>query len=233
MELNEYLSDAYKKLQKIFAELDERSGSIISIHFDFCSAISDLNYWAKSEEEKAFVRDCELKMIPYYQRALEQQYQIFKEQKEIGVPDYTVMDSWTLTVDKNGVPTKTTVVDVQRGLPIYANDCTGMEIGDEARAVGNHRYKLNRWLESNRNLYELRVAAKELKEKGTLGMSEPPEPNYDLDGLVGGQLDAAAWQNYAIAHGMVRRTNYDQELDRLLTAIDQCIDFYKKAISIV
>ena len=233
MELNEYLSDAYKKLQRIFAELDERSGSIISIHFDFYSAISDLNYWAKSEEEKAFVRDCELKMIPYYQNALERQYAEFKAQKEIGILDYTVIESWTLTVDQNGNPVKTTVVDVQKGKPVYADGCIGIEIADEARSVGNCRYELRRWLQSNTNVYELKAAAEELKKKGALGMSPSPEPNYDLSGLSGGQLDAAAWQNYAIAHGMARRTNYDEMLDKLLNAIDKCIDFYEKAISIV
>ena len=179
------------------------------------------------------MRECELKMIPYYQRALEEEYRKFKAEKEIGILDYTVIDSWTLTVDQNGNPVKTTVVDVQKGKPVYADGCIGIEIADEARSVGNCRYELRRWLQSNTNVYELKVAAEELKKKGALGMSPSPEPNYDLSGLSGGQLDAAAWQNYAIANGMVRRTNYDEMLDKLLVAIDKCIDFYEKAISIV
>ena len=233
LEHNERLNKAYKELLEDLAKQDQQLGSIISIQYMFHAAMSDLRYWAFREEEKAFARECELKMIPYYQRALEEEYQKFKVQKEIGYPDYTVMKSWTLTVDKNGNPTKTTVVDIQEGYPIYADGCTGVEISDEAHAVGHYRNDLYRWLKSNENLYELKIAAEELKKKGVLGMSPSPEPNYDLDGLVGGQLDAAAWQNYAIANGMARRTDYDEALDKLLKAIDTCIDFYEKAISIV
>ena len=233
MELNVHLKEAYDKLLKRFEEPEVTNGSVCSLRFKFYDSACDLYYWAKTDEEKAFARECELKMLPYYQNALEREYGKFKAQKEIGVPDYSVIDSWTLTVDQNGNPVRTTVVDVQKGKPVYADGCIGIEIGDEARAVGNCRYALNRFLASNVNVYELKAAAQELKEKGALGMSPAPEPNYDLSGLVGGQLDAAAWQNYAIANGMARRTDYDDMLDKLLTAIDKCIDFYEKAISIV
>lgn len=233
LEQNEHLNKAYKELLEDFAELDKYGGTIIYIGFKFYSAISDLSYSAKGEEEKEFVRECELKMIPYYQRALEQNYQKFKEQKELGAPDYMIIDSWTLTIDKNGNPTKTTVVDVQKGYPIYADGCTGVEILDETRAVGNCRYKLNRWLKSNRNLYELKVAAEKLKKKDSLGVSASPTPNYNMDGLTREQSDAQAWQNYAIENGMAHRTDYDAAVDELLVAIDKCIDFYEKAISIV
>ncbi len=233
LEHNEHLNRAYKELLEVLAKQDEQPQSIFSMQYKFYAAMSDLCYWAKTDEEKAFARECELKMIPYYQRALEEEYRKFKAQKEIGILDYTVIDSWTLTVDQNGNPVKTTVVDVQKGKPVYADGCIGIEIADEARSVGNCRYELRQWLRSNTNVYELKVAGEELKKKGALGMSPSPEPNYDLSGLSGGQLDAAAWQNYAIANGMVRRTDYDEELDSLLVAIDKCIDFYEKAISIV
>ncbi len=233
LEHNEHLNRAYKELLEVLAKQDEQPQSIFSMRYKFYTAMSDLRYWAFREEEKAFARECELKMIPYYQRALEEEYRKFKAQKEIGILDYTVIDFWTLTVDQNGNPVKTTVVDVQKGKPVYADGCIGIEIADEARRVGDCRYELRRWLQSNTNVYELKVAAEELKKKGALGMSPSPEPNYDLSGLSGGQLDAAAWQNYAIANGMVRRTNYDEMLDKLLVAIDKCIDFYEKAISIV
>lgn len=227
---NRDLMEAYKKLQEIFGQLDARPESIVSMRMKFYSAMSNLRHWAHSEEEKAFARECEMQIQPYYQIALERQYEAFQAQK---VPDYTAIDFWTLTLAPDGTPTKTTVVDVEKGRPVYADGCTGAEILDETRTVGSCRYKLNRWLESNRNLYELRVAALALKKKGSLGMSEPPTPNYDMGGLVGGQLDAAAWQNYAIENGLVRRTDHDEALDRLLEAIDKCIDFYEKAVSIV
>ncbi len=233
MELNAHLTKSYNKLLQIFADLDEHPASIASLKYRFFSAASDLRRCAYGEKEDAFVRECELKMLPYYQKALEKEYEKFKAQKAIGCPDYASMDFWILTVDKNGNPTKTTVVDVQKGYPIYADGCTDVEILRETQMVGSYRYELNRWLKSNKNLYELKAAAEELKKKGSLGMSDPPTPNYDLDGLVGGQLDAAAWQNYAIANGMVRRTDYDISLDNLLEYIDKCIDFYEKAMSIV
>lgn len=52
MELNVYLEESYNKLLKIFAELDQHGGTIISIGFQFYAAISDLSYWAKARKKK-------------------------------------------------------------------------------------------------------------------------------------------------------------------------------------
>ena len=233
MNLNVHLEASYNKLLKIFDELDVKIASMRSLKYRFHSAVADLNRCAYRKEEYAFVRECELKMVPYYQKALEMQYDEFKEQKEIGYPEQMVISSWVLTVDQNGNPVKTTVIDVKNGYPVYANGCKDIEIEKEAQHFGNCRYELNRFLKSNTNMYEMKAEALELKKKGALGMSDPPTPNYDLGGLSGGRLDAAAWQNYAIENGMVRRTDYDKTLDGLLVAVDKCIEFYEKAISIV
>ena len=46
-------------------------------------------------------------------------------------------------------------------------------------------------------------------------------PEDVLDGLVGGQRDAAAWQNYAIENGMYRPTDYDASLENLLKNLEE------------
>ena len=87
LEHNEHLNKAYKEFLEVLAKQDEQPQSIFSMQYKFYAAISDLSYWAFREEEKAFVRECELKMIPYYQRALEEEYRKFKAEKGIGILD--------------------------------------------------------------------------------------------------------------------------------------------------
>ena len=142
------------------------------------------------------------------------------------------MRNWTLTLDENGAPRKTSVVDVdKKGYPVYADRCTGLTISYELQNVWNYQAELRNWLDRSVNdLYKLREAALGLKDKERLGMESIPQPNYDLDGMVGGQRDAAAWQNYTIESGMYRPTDYDESLDYLLEYLDKCIDFYEKAI---
>ena len=142
------------------------------------------------------------------------------------------MRNWTLTLDENGAPRRTFVVGVnEKGYPVYADRCTGLEISYELQKVWDYRYELRNWLDRSVNdLYKLKEAALAIRGKERLGMESTPEPNYDLDGLVGGQCDAAAWQNYAIESGMYRPTDYDESLDYLLENLDKCIDFYEKAI---
>ena len=234
LEANPLFREYYEKLLKVFAYAADGGVYIDSLCGKFFNIYPHMFCEAETEEEKAFVSACAQEIADCYQKALERNYNEIKALKERGVMDSWAMENWILTLDQNGTPTMTTVVGVnEKGYPVYADGCVGIEIANEVRAVGNYRYELNKWIESNGNLYELRVAAEELKKKGTLGMSPSPEPNYDLSGLSGGQLDAAAWQNYAIENGMVRRTDYDEALDKLLAAIDKCIDFYEKAISIV
>lgn len=234
LELDPLFSEYYKKLSEVFVYADEHAISIDSICRKIFNIYPRMLSAAETEEDNAFVNACAKEIVDCYQRALERNYNEIKDHKQQGLMDSWAIESWTLTLDQNGTPTMTTVVDInKKGYPVYADNCIGVIVGYDLTEVGTCRHKLNRWLQSNRNLYELRLAAQKLKEKGSLGMSDPPAPNYNLDGLVGGQLDAAAWQNYAIENGLVHRTNYDEELDKLLTSIDKCIDFYEKAISMV
>ena len=187
---------------------------------------------AQAEEEKAFVKECAREIAACYQRALERNYEEIRQHKETNSQDHRPMRSWTLTLDENGAPRKTSVIDVnEKGYPVYADRCTGLVISYELQKVWDCQHALRNWLDGSVNdLYALRVAAIELKQGGRLGMGSIPSPNYDLDGLVGGQRDAAAWQNYIIESGTYRPTDYDESLDRLLENLDKCIDFYEKAI---
>ena len=234
LDSNPIFKEYYEKLTGIFDYADKYGICIDSLCGKIFNVYPYMLHGAQTEEQAAFVSACAREIVGCYQRALERNYDKIRDCKERGVMDSCAIEYWTLTLDKEGNPAVTAVVDIdKKGYPIYADNCTSVIISDEVRTVGNYRYKLNRWLESNGNLYELKAAAEELKKKGKLGLSDKPVPNYGLEGLVGGQLDAAAWQNYAIENGMVRRTDYDDALDKLLIAIDECIDFYEKALSIV
>lgn len=223
----------YEKMQEIIAYADENEIHIDSLKGKFFNVYPDMLRGAKTEEKIAFVQACAREITACYQRALQRNYREIQDCKARGVVDSWMIEKWTLTLDKDGRPTRTAVVDVdKKGYPLYADGCTEVFIDWEARRVGEYRYKLNRWLEGNRNWYVLRQEAQALQQKGPLGLADPPTPDYDLDGLVGGQRDAAAWQNYAIENGMVPRTDYDVALEKLLAALDKCIAFYEQAISI-
>ena len=97
-------------MQNAFAELDIQSSSMHKIENTFFTAMAKINYSiCLTDEEKVFVRDCELKMIPYYQRA----------------------------IDENDMPIRTIIVDVKKGRPIYANNCKEIEIFNKVLNVEN------------------------------------------------------------------------------------------------
>lgn len=234
LESNRFFKAQYEELQKIVTYADTNGIGIDSICRKFFNVYPRMLPGSETEEEKAFLNACKREMVDCYQKALERNYMAIKEHKERGVTDHGVMDTWMLTLDEQGNPKKTRVVDVdEKGGPVYADNCTDAEIARQLQNVWDYRRELDKWLESSDNLYELKKAALALKEKGRLGMESVPAPNRDLSGLVGGQLDFAAWQNYTIESGLYRPTDYDRSLEHLLSYLDECIDFYEKAMSMV
>ena len=225
----------WDKLMEIIQYAEEGNISIDSIEGKFFNIYPEMARSARTEEQRAILKEAEREMTECYQRALERNYNAIKEFKSGGVSDHRPLSEWILTLDADGCPKRTSVVGInKKGYPVYADGCSSTEISYELQKVWDRQYELRQWLETSvSDLYLLRDQARELKTKDPLGMSPSPEPNYDLSGLSGGQLDAAAWQNYTIEMGMARRTDYDETLDRLLLDIDTCIDFYEKAISIV
>ena len=232
LETNLLFKEYYEKLQDVISYVDECECNIDGIKFKMFNLYPRMLERAQTEEEKAFVKECAREIAACYQRALERNYEKIRQHKETNSQDHRPMSTWTLTLDENGVPKKTSVVDVnEKGYPVYADRCMGIEISYELQKVWDYQHELRNWLDHSVNdLYKVRDAALSLRGKERLGMESTPQPNYDLDGLVGGQRDAAAWQNYVIESGMYRPTDYDKSLDRLLENLDKCIDFYEKAI---
>ena len=224
----------YERLRKIFDDVEKSGTPIRYISSKIFNVYPYILEGANTELRREFLKECEREIVECYQRSLECNYERIADHKSRGIMERSSMETWILTVDESGTPGKTRVVGInKKGYPIYADNFSAKEIFNECMSVGNYRYKLNRWLEEDGDLYKLRADAQSLREKGRLGMESAPSPNYDLDGLSGGQLDAAAWRNYEIESGMYRRTDYDDSLDGLLTAVDKCIDFYEKAMQMV
>ena len=233
LESNRDFKEKYDELQKAFARY-ENSEKIYYIKGALFQIFPKLNRWVDTKEEKEFLNECKLEAAQFYQKALELNYKKIKEQKEIGIADYDAMEFWILTIDENGNPKKTTVIDVDEdGAPVYADNCKAVSINLQITYTNEYRHELEDWIERNSNLYELKKAAESLKQKGRLGMESVPSPNYDTYGMSREQSDSQAWQNYTIENGMYRPTDYDKTLDNLLKNIDKCIDFYEKAISMV
>ncbi len=235
LESHPFFKEQYEKLMGIIADADRCGTYMDFLEMKMFNVYPHMLRGARTEEEKAFLTECEREMVACYQRTLERNYARIQAHKEQGEMNHGPMDGWILTLDERGVPRKTTVIAInEKGYPTYADHCTDVRIRSELQNVWNRRYELRQWLDRSVNdLYELKAAALKLWEQGRLGMAGIPSPNYDTYGMTREQGDAQAWQNYVIESGMYRPTDYDQSLDSLLKSVDRCIDFYEKAISMV
>ena len=237
-----------KLLLERAAEYKEKETSIRFLRLEF-HPYGFIHRVAETEEEKAVVKKCGEQILDCYQRELERNYKRIEAYKKCGATEFTAVDSWTLTLDENGKFVRASVVGIdEKGDPIYSGNCTAVDVSVEKSLIIDSRDELKEklkefeltpseqkaWFDDAPDLYELQVAAQSLKQRGLLYGDDNPTLNYDLDGLVGGQLDAAAWQNYAIENGLVRpHVNYDETLDRLIDRLQRFIELYEKALSIV
>ena len=230
-----FLEGEYEKLLEYCEEADQWEKDLNSIVWERCRTYCLIRKWTETARNPEFALLYRQKMMECYQNALERNYKKIKEYKERGVIDFSETDTWVLTLDKNGNPTKTAVIGVDEyGKPIFADDSTDIPfVGRRRSNIKDCCRDLGDLAPYNDNLYELLAKAHKLKEQGPLGAEPYPTPNYDLSGLSGGQLDAAAWQNYAIEHGMVRHVDYDASLNKLIKELQELIELYEKALSIV
>ena len=233
MEMNGLMQEAYDELLEYFVKEDAVTSIIYQLNSDLHNALHWVNYWAKTDEEKAFARECELRAIDYYQKSLECNYDRLRKYKETG--DQNISGFWSLvmTVDQDENPRMTRVVDVQKGSPVFADGCKMQKLGDNRTHIDNLTGELRRWLDYSGTLYERLEQALKLKEQGILGISNPPIPSYDSEGMTREQSESNAWRNYAIENGMIGATNYDSALDELIVELKKCIERYEKALSII
>ena len=237
-----------KFLTKLAAEYKEKETSIRFLQYEFRS-YRFIHRVAKTEEEKAVLKKCGEQILDCYQRELERTYRRIEAYKKRCVTDFAAVDSWMLTLDENGNFIRASVVGIdENGIPIYSGNCTAIDALVERKLIMNSRNELKEklkefeltpaeqkiWFDDNPDLYELQAAAQGLKQRGPLYGDGNPTFRSDLSGLVGGQLDAAAWQNYAIANGLVpSHVNYDESLDKLIERLQKFLELYEKAIGIV
>lgn len=224
----------YESVLKILDKQEQNPALIFSLIANLPPNLRSLGRYfvVTPEEEQAFIRKHELRAVGCYQSGLEKNYEMLRQYKETGVEPED-FGHLVMTVDKDGNPKRTRVVDVVDGKPVFEDGCQIRMIDRKMNTIDSLLNDLHEWLKKDGTLQEKLDKATKLKEKGPLGAQTPPSPNYDLGGLSGGQLDAAAWQNYAIEMGMVRTVNYDHALEELIEKLKECIEFYEKATSIV
>ena len=237
-----------KFLTERAAEYKEKETSIRFLQYELRS-YGFIHRVAKTEDEKAVVRKCGEQILDCYQRELERTYKRIEDYKKRGVADFAAVDSWMLTLDESGNFIRASIIGIDdNGMPIYSGNCTAVDASVEKSLIMNSRGELKEklkefeltpaeqkiWFDDNPNLYELQAAAQSLKQRGPLYGDGNPAFRSDLSGLVGGQLDAAAWQNYAIANGLVPpHINYDESLDKLIKRLQKFIELYEKVMGIV
>lgn len=232
--INWQMKRHYESVLKVF-EAEEQKTSLI---YHLCDKLPNYISWVasyvKTDEEKNFVRKCEENALKLYQRSLDYNYEKLQEYKETKLENDKDFMYLSLTVDKEGNPIKTKVIDVdfKKGTPIFEDDCILIDVNRKMTNIYNNIKILSKWLNKKDTLQEILDDALKLKEQGSLGTSGSPTTNYNMDGMSREQRDAQAWENYVIESGRYRITNYDWELDELITNLEECISFYKKAISI-
>lgn len=231
----------YEKILNTFAAQDQKMDTLYeliqNLHGSMLSLGMNLDMYkfrieVTAEEIKAFLRKLEIRAIDYYQRALEKNYEVLKQCKETGEEpeDFIYL---IMTVDKDGNPKKSRVIDVRSGEPILEDCCEIREIWSTMDKIDDLYRDLSSWLDDSGTLREKLEKALQLKAKRPFGVKTPESPGYDLHGLSGGRLDAAAWQNYVIDMNTVKTVDYNSALEELIAKLETCIDFYEKAISIV
>ena len=231
----------YEKILNTFAAQDQNVTTLYeliqNLHGSMLSLGMNLDMYkfrieVTAEEIKAFLRKLEISAIDYYQRALEKNYEVLKQYKETGeeTEDFRYL---MMTVDKDGNPKKARVIDIKGGEPVLEDGCEIREIQRTMDQIDNLYRDLSSWLDDSGTLQEKLEKALQLKAKRPIGTQTLPDPKYDLHGLVGGQLDAAAWEIYVIEKNTVKTVNYSNALKELISKLEMCIEFYEKAISIV
>ena len=237
-----------KFLTELAAVYKEKETGIRFLRYEFRS-YKFIHRVAKTDEEKAVVRKCGEQISDCYQRELERTYRRIEAYKKRGITDFAAVDSWTLTLDENGNFVRASIEGIdEKGTPIYGGNITEVDMTAKKLSIKNRRAEMKPklkelalssaeekiWFDDDPDLYELQAAAQSLKQRGPLYGNGNPTFRSDLSGLSGGQLDAAAWQNYAIANGMVpTHVNYDDTLDGLLDRLQEFIELYEKALSAI
>ena len=237
-----------KFLTKLAAEYKEKETSIRFLQYEFRS-YRFIHRVAKTEEEKTVLKKCGEQILDCYQRELERTYRRIEAYKKRGVTDFAAVDSWMLTLDENGNFVRASIEGIdEKGTPIYGGNITAVDASVEKKLIMNSRNELKEklkefelapaeqkvWFDDNPDLYELQRAAQGLKQRGPLYGNGNPTFRSDLSGLSGGQLDAAAWQNYAIANGLVPpHINYDESLDKLINRLQKFLELYENVMRIV
>lgn len=230
--MNYRMKTFYDKIIDILEMEDTKTSLIYHLLEKIVNTFEWLSSVAKTDEEKEIVRDLEKRLIDYYNRSLELNYKLIKQYKDTLDENIENFDYLALTIDKEGNPKKTYVIDVKNGKPIFNEECEISYIYRKMRSVRYAIDDLSKWIKQDGNLYEKLDKANELKSM-KLGSSYSPTPNYDMDSMSREQRDAQAWENYCIENGLYKVKNYDFILDDLLRDLNDCIEFYEKAISIV
>ena len=237
-----------KFLTKLAAEYKEKETSIRFLQYEFRS-YRFIHRVAKTEEEKTVLKKCGEQILDCYQRELERTYRRIEAYKKRGVTDFAAVDSWMLTLDENGNFVRASIEGIdEKGTPIYGGNITAVDASVEKKLIMDSRNELKEklkefelapaeqkvWFDDSPDLYELQRAAQGLKQRGPLYGNGNPTFRSDLSGLSGGQLDAAAWQNYAIANGLVPpHINYDDSLDKLINRLQKFLELYENVMRIV
>ena len=230
--MNSRMKYFYDKLIGVLANEDSKTSLIYYLEDKIINTFEWLSSVAKTDEEKEIVKDLEKRLILYYQRSLELNYKLIKQYKDTKDESIENFDYLALTVDKEGNPKKTFVIDVNNGTPIFNDGCNLKYI---YRQMIKARYAINdlkKWFKSEGNLYDKLETANKLTAV-KLGRDHSPSPNYDMDGMTREQRDSQAWENYCIENGLYKVKNYDYILEDLIEDLKECIKFYEQAISIV
>ena len=119
-----YKRDTYERMLEIFDKQEQNPTHIFSVIANLPSKLHSLGryYCVTPEEEQAFIRKHELRAMVCYQSALEKNYEMLRLYKETGV-DPEDFGHLVMTVDKDGNPKRTRVLDVVNGEPVFEDGC--------------------------------------------------------------------------------------------------------------
>lgn len=231
---NTFLTESYKRLLEIMSNEKDRPSSFFELRKIFTEIIDDMNCHSFNEEDFEFVNKCETKMIPFYQRALDENY---KRISALTLQDIKYSDDLMITFDEDRNVCKTEVIGVKDGSPVFSYDCD-ISLAINIFDIEYYMSKLPKWFAQHSEFVidDLKKAL-DIKKEFELERAKNP-PKISKERLTREQADAIAWRELVEAQEKAEVSytevlNTEETLDLLIKSLERSLCSYASLISIL
>ncbi len=176
---------------------------------------------AQSEYEFNIISEIERRLYERYDFVIKKNYDILKDYIENGTDDRRILYDTFLLLDKNSKAVMPVIIKIKDGVPVFDEEYTVIWAWKFIDKIKKHASALKDVLNPDLPIKKMYNEVKSIKCSGALGVKNPPEANYEMNGYTNEMRDAQAWENMLIETGVYKSVNLDYELDCLLNALEE------------